>query len=467
MATVTFLGAAQEVTGSCHMLEAPAFGRILLDCGMHQGGNRVDREQKETFLFDPHTIDAVILSHAHLDHSGMLPKLVHDGYNGPIHCADATADLLHVMLLDSVHIYLGDLLRENRHLARKGKPLLEPEYTEEDVIKTLSLCQSHFYETEVSLSSDAKVKFYDAGHILGSAIVELSFSDKGKYKKIVFSGDLGNKSAVLMNDPTVLTKADLVLMEGTYGDRNHRPIEDTVAQLKEILCDTQKRGGNIMIPAFAVGRTQELLFYLGQLHREGLLDNWQVILDSPMAIEVTKVYDRWFKSLDSQEIELATPRAHSIIKDFIPRLFLSVSTENSMAVNNIAKGALIIAGSGMCTGGRIRHHFKQRIWDSRNTIIFCGYQAQGTLGRLLVDGKQHIKIFNETYNVKAQVETLGGFSAHAGQNELMNWVSNFDESTRVALVHGDPEALEALSQRLWKEKNIATDIPHLGHCIAF
>jgi metallo-beta-lactamase family protein len=467
MATVKFLGAAQEVTGSCHMFEAPAFGRILFDCGMHQGGNSVDRVQKESFLFDPHTIDAVILSHAHLDHSGMLPKLVHDGYNGPIHCADATADLLQVMLLDSVHIYLGDLMRENRYLARKGKPLLEPEYTEEDVIKTLSLCQSHIYETEVYLSSEATVKFYDAGHILGSAIVELSFNDKGKNKKVIFSGDLGNKSAVLMNDPTVLTKADLVLMEGTYGDRNHRPIEDTVNELKQILRDTQKRGGNIMIPAFAVGRTQELLFYLGQLHREGELDNWQVILDSPMAIEVTKVYDRWFKSLDSQEIEQATPKAHSIIKDFIPRLFLSVSTENSMAVNNITKGVLIIAGSGMCTGGRIRHHFKQRIWDSRNTIIFCGYQAQGTLGRLLVEGKKNIKIFNETYAVNAQIETLGGFSAHAGQQELIDWVANFDDSTRVILVHGDPVALEVLSQRLWNEKHIATDIPPLSHCIAF
>ncbi|WP_299074326.1 MBL fold metallo-hydrolase [uncultured Paraglaciecola sp.] len=383
MATVKFLGAAQEVTGSCHMLEAPAFGRILFDCGMHQGGNRVDREQTETFLFDPQSIDAVVLSHAHLDHSGLLPKLVHNGYKGPIYCADATADLLKVMLMDSVGIYLGDLKRENRQLARKGKPPLEPEYTEEDVQQALSLCQSHLYETKVLLCADTSLTFHDAGHILGSAIVELNFTDKGKTKTVVFSGDLGNKSAVLMNDPAVLKKADLVMMEGTYGDRNHRPIEDTVSQLKEILADTQKRGGNIMIPAFAVGRTQELLFYLGQLHREGVLDNWQVIVDSPMAIEVTKVYDRWFESLDSQEIEEATPKAHSIIKDFIPRLFLSVTTENSMAINNIKKGALIIAGSGMCTGGRIRHHFKQRIWDARNTIIFCGYQAQGTLGRLL------------------------------------------------------------------------------------
>jgi metallo-beta-lactamase family protein len=467
MATIKFFGAAQEVTGSCHMLDSMAYGRVLLDCGMHQGGSSVRRIQREHFPFEPSSVDAVVLSHAHLDHSGMLPTLVHKGFDGPIYCADATAELLQVMLLDSVGIYLGDLARDNRQLARKGKALLEPEYTEEDVHKTLCLCQSHNYQQSFNLSEHAKVTFHDAGHILGSAIVELNFDEKGRNKTLVFSGDLGNKSAVLMNDPTILTRADVVLMEGTYGDRNHRPIEDTVAQLKEILHDTHKRGGNIMIPAFAVGRTQELLFYLGQLQQEGELDNWQVILDSPMAIDVTKVYDRWFDSLDNDEIEQATPSARSIIKDFIPRLFLSVTPENSMAVNNIKKGAIILAGSGMCTGGRIRHHFKQRIWDSRNTVIFCGYQARGTLGRLLVDGKQNIKIFNESYVVKARIETLGGFSAHAGQRELMDWLTNFNDAPRVVLVHGDPEALDALSQKLWDEYNISADIPSTGQCIAF
>ncbi|GAA0859332.1 MBL fold metallo-hydrolase [Aliiglaciecola litoralis] len=449
------------------MLTSPALGTILLDCGMHQGGSWERRTQQEAFLFNPLSIDAVVLSHAHLDHSGMLPKLVHEGFTGPIYCADATADLLQIMLLDSVGIYLGDLERENRQRARKGKSLLEPSYTEEDVHATLSQCITKNYGEAFNLTEDGHVTFHDAGHILGSAIVEITFSERNKRKTLVFSGDLGNKSAVLMNDPAILTQADVVLMEGTYGDRNHRSIEDTVEQLITILEDTQKRGGNIMIPAFAVGRTQELLFYLGQLHHRGLLENWQVILDSPMAIEVTKVYDRWFDSLDNDEIEQATPSVHSLLKDFIPRLFLSVTPENSMAINKIKQGAIILAGSGMCTGGRIRHHFKQRIWDSRNTIIFCGFQAKGTLGRLLVDGKSMIKIFNDSYAVKAQIETLGGFSAHAGQLELIEWVSNFQSNPRIILVHGDPEALDCLSQKLWDEKGIESEIPILDQSIAF
>jgi metallo-beta-lactamase family protein len=467
MAVIKFLGAAQEVTGSCHMLETPAVGRILFDCGMHQGDKSAKNMSRDQFQFNPHTIDAVILSHAHLDHSGMLPKLVHEGFDGPIYCTNATAELLDIMLMDSVNIYQGDLERENRQRLRKGKEPLESEYDENDVLAVLELCKMQNYNEPVKISDKACLTFYDAGHILGSAIVELKFEDKGQSKTLVFSGDLGNKSAVLMKDPTVLNKADIVLMEGTYGDRNHRSIDDTVQQLKQILRDTEARGGNIMIPAFAVGRTQELLFYLGQLHQQGELKNWQVILDSPMAIKVSQVYDRWFKQLDSAEIEEASPSAHSILKDFIPRLFLSASPQDSMAVNNIKKGALIIAGSGMCTGGRIKHHFKQRIWDSRNTVIFCGYQARGTLGRLLVDGKKHIKLFNETFLVNANIETLGGFSAHAGQSELIEWLDNFDKSARFVLVHGEAEALEVLSQKLWEEKSIQTLIPVEGQTLAF
>lgn len=467
MATIRFCGGAQEVTGSCHLLESPALGRILLDCGMHQGGSALKRIQDEQFLFDPQQIDAVVLSHAHLDHSGMLLRLVHEGFNGRIICAAATAELLHVMLMDSVRIYLSDLERENIKRKRRGKKPLEAEYDEQDVLDTLRLCQSQPYLSPLKLSDQAKVVFHDAGHILGSAIVEIGFTEKGKHKTLVFSGDLGNKNAVLMNDPSILKSADILLMEGTYGDRDHRCIEDTLLELRDILRDTQQRGGNIMIPAFAVGRTQEILFYLGKLHQQGELKNWQVALDSPMAIEITKVYDNWFSALDKEEINEVSPLARSILKDFIPRLFLAATPEESMAINKIHKGVIIIAGSGMCTGGRIKHHFKQRIWDSRNTLIFCGFQAKGTLGRLLVDGKKHIKVFNEDFAVKAKVETLGGFSAHAGQSELVEWVGHFAPCTRVVLVHGEPEALDALSQRLWDELGVATDIPGIGQSIAF
>jgi len=467
MATITFHGAAQEVTGSCHMVESSSFGCVLLDCGMHQGGHNVERIQKEVFEFNPAKIDAVILSHAHLDHSGMLPKLVSQGFSGSIYCSRATVGLLDVMLKDSVGIYLGDLERENVRRARKGKEALLPEYTEVDVENTLKLCKGIEYKKEVEVLNGLTIQFQDAGHILGSAIVTLLIHEHGLHKKLVFSGDLGNKNAVLMKDPSIIEEADVVLMESTYGDRNHKEIEDTVEQLKTILVDTHARGGNIMIPAFAVGRTQEILFYLGTLHNEGLLKNWQVALDSPMAIEVTRVYDKWFRALDQDEIQAASPDARSILKDFIPNLYLSVSVEESIAINRIENGAIIIAGSGMCTGGRIRHHFKRRIWDSRNTIIFCGYQANGTLGRLLVDGKKHIKMFNDDFAVKAKIETLGGFSAHAGQDQLLEWLKGFKNKPSVVLVHGEPKALDALANRIWEDLNIRVKVPQRGESMVF
>ncbi|AEP31367.1 MBL fold metallo-hydrolase RNA specificity domain-containing protein [Brumicola nitratireducens] len=467
MATITFYGAAQEVTGSCHMVESSSFGRVLLDCGMHQGGHNVERMQKEEFEFNPNKIEAVILSHAHLDHCGMLPKLVNQGFCGHICCSSATQGLLGVMLRDSVGIYLSDLERENVRRARKGKKPLLPEYDDEDVVDTLALCKGVEYGKQVEVLNGLRVEFQDAGHILGSAIVSLFIDENNTSKKLVFSGDLGNKNAVLMKDPSIIEEADVVLMEGTYGDRNHRDIEDTVEQLKTILIDTEARGGNILIPAFAVGRTQEILFYLGTLHNEGLLKNWHVALDSPMAIEVTRVYDKWFRSLDQDEIQLATPLATSILEDFIPNLYLSVSVEESIAINRLKKGVIIIAGSGMCTGGRIRHHFKQRIWDSRNTIIFCGYQANGTLGRLIVDGKKHIKMFNDDFAVKAQIETLGGFSAHAGQDQLLDWLKGFKNKPSVVLVHGEPMALDALSTRIWQDLNIRVKVPARGESMVF
>lgn len=467
MARITFHGAAQEVTGSCHLLESAASGRVLLDCGMHQGGNAVDRVEKDKFRFDPAGIDAVVLSHAHLDHSGLLPKLIHQGFKGFIHCTEATAELLEIMLYDSIGLYERDLEHKNRQRQRRGKKKLAPEYVKSDVKKVLKACRICQYNKGQVLQDEAMLTFHDAGHILGSAIVEISFTEKGQKKTLVFSGDLGNKNAVLMKDPAVLGHADIVLMEGTYGNREHRTINDTVEQLRTVLQEAWRKKGNVMMPAFAVGRTQEFLFHLGCLFHEGKLDNWQIFLDSPMAIRVTDVYDRWLRLMDQNDIKELSDVHRQSLESFLPTLNLTATPEESMALNSIKNGAIIIAGSGMCTGGRIRHHFKHRIWNKRNTVIFAGFQAQGTLGRRLVDGNKHIKLYGEDYQVNAKIETLGGFSAHAGQSQLIEWISHFKNDPRVILVHGEAESLDILAQKLWDEKNIVADIPILDQTIAF
>jgi len=467
MATITFLGAAQEVTGSCHMLESPSVGRILLDCGMHQGGDAVERIQDEQFAFDPATIDAVVLSHAHLDHSGLLPRLVHEGFTGPVICTRATAELLEVMLNDSVGLYLRDLERTNIRNARRGRPELDPIYTMEDVEAVLKQCQGHRYGESVPLGESASLCFRDAGHILGSAIVEIILREQDEEKVLVFSGDLGKDDSVLMNEPARPTRADVLLVESTYGDREHRDEQDTVVQLREILRETWKIGGSVMIPAFAVGRTQDILFHLGCLHHQGELDNWEVFLDSPMAIAVTRIYDRWLKLLDGDDVRQLSDVHKSSLEKFLPTLNMAVSTEESMAINRLKGGAIIIAGSGMCTGGRIRHHFKQRIWDRRNTVIFTGYQARGTLGRVIVDGATNIRMFGEEYVVKARVETLGGLSAHAGQGQLLEWIAGFQPQPRTLLVHGEPNAQDVMAGKLWREQKLKVKIPSEGQSIVF
>lgn len=467
MATLTFHGASQQVTGSCYLLESPAIGRVLLDCGLQQGHDVIDHLHMQQFAFSPASIDAVILSHAHLDHSGMLPKLIHQGFNGKIYCTKATEDLLAIMLKDSAGLYERDLERENMRRQRSGKKLLKTEFTLQDVKKVLSLCDTTHYEIPITIGKKAHLTFFDAGHILGSSIVQLVLEEKSVSKTLVFSGDLGNKDSALMKNPVTLDYADVLLMEGTYGDRDHRCMADTLVELEEILANTWKKGGVVMIPAFAVGRTQELIFHLGCLYYEGKLDNWEIFLDSPMAISVTQVYDRWIKTLDKKDIKELNENDRQSLEKFLPNLKLSVTTEQSMAINRIKKGAIIIAGSGMCTGGRIRQHFKHRIWNRNNTIIFVGFQAEGTLGRILVDGKKNIKMFGEEFAVNAKIETLGCFSAHAGQSELIDWVSHFKSNPRLMLIHGEPRALDTLSQKLWDDHGIGSEIPTLGTSIAF
>ncbi|TGD73903.1 MBL fold metallo-hydrolase [Mangrovimicrobium sediminis] len=467
MASLTFLGAAREVTGSCHLLESPALGRVLLDCGMHQGGDAVKRIHEEEFAFDPATIDAVLLSHAHLDHSGLLARLYREGFRGRLLCTRATAALLDIMLHDAVGLYLRDLERENLRHVRRGQPEIDPVYDESDVEAVLGLCEGFPYGERIEVGEGGVVVFHDAGHILGSAIIEIVLNEGEHSKTLVFSGDLGKLDSVLMNPPQTLHKADVVLLESTYGDREHRCEEDSLEELRDILHDTWRQGGSVMIPAFAVGRTQDILFQLGLLHQQGELDNWQVFLDSPMAIAVTGVYDRWLKLLDHDEVRKLSDVHRASLEGFLPTLQMSREVEESMAINRIKGGAIIIAGSGMCTGGRIRHHLKQRIWDARNTLIFTGYQARGTLGRIIVDGARHIKLWGEDYVVKARVETLGGLSAHAGQSGLVDWISQFQPVPQVMLVHGEFEAQEALAERLWRERKLHVDIPRRGQRMEF
>ncbi len=434
---------------------------------MHQGGDAVSRMGDESFAFDPGKISAVVLSHAHLDHSGLLPRLYEAGFRGPVYCTHATADLLRIMLNDAVGLYLRDLERENRRRARAGAPPRKPAYDQEHVDGFLAACQGRDYGLPISIGPQATLCFYDAGHILGAAISELRINEQGVEKRLVYSGDLGKQDSVLMRPPQPLAEADLLVMESTYGDREHKDEKNTLTELRDILSATWHRGGSVMIPSFAVERTQEILFYLGLLYQNGDLAPWQVFLDSPMAIEVTRVYDRWLELLDDEDLDKLGPTARTSLESVLPNLHLTADTEASMAINRIKGGAIIIAGSGMCTGGRIRHHFKQRIWDANNTVIFVGFQARGTLGRVLVDGARRVRMFGDDFAVKARIETLGGLSAHAGQSDLVAWAGGFQDRPRTVLVHGEPHAQDALAERLQRELGLTVDIPQRRERLEF
>ncbi len=459
---ITFHGAAQEVTGSCHLLETGG-KRYLLDCGIHQG----EQSEQQDFAFDPASIHAVVLSHAHLDHSGMLPRLVRGGFSGPIYCTPGSERLLKILLEDAVSLYLRDLEYDNLRRERAGKEPLLPMYERVDVENTLELVEPQDYGQPLIIEKGVELRFHDAGHILGSAIVELVLGEGGERKTLVFSGDLGNPDTSLMPDPTRLKKADIVLMEGTYGDRNHRSFDDTIAEFEEILKVAAENGGNLLIPAFAVGRTQELLFQLGILYHQGKLHGWQVFLDSPMGGAVTEVYDRMRHDWHAKDRELMQKFSSRSLKEFLPSLTITASVEESMLINKVKSGAIIIAGSGMCTGGRIRHHFKHRLWQKNTHVLFVGYQAQGTLGRILVNGVKKLKLFGQELLVRAQIHTLGGFSAHAGQRQLLDWAAAFETDPRFFLVHGEPEALKALAEVLWREHQIEATVAVRGSGVHF
>lgn len=464
-ASLTFIGAAQQVTGSCYLLNINQ-QQLLLDCGMVQGADQVREWHKFRFPFKPNEIDAVILSHAHIDHSGLLPLLVSKGFSGKIFCTPGTAEIVPVLLKDSVNLYLKDLEWQNRKAARSGKKIQDPVMTIKDAERVSQLLCTLAYQKRGFPLPGVELEFADAGHILGSAIVQLWLKGKQAMRKLVFSGDLGNPATVLLPEPTPIAQADIVLMESTYGNRDHQPLSNTVEEFAQALAQAYDEGGNVFIPAFALGRSQEILYYLALLHRQGRLKQRVVFLDSPMAISITKIYNEYLHKLDQQDLDRIGYHPGMTLQQLLPMLKLSETVEDSMAINRVAQGAIIIAGSGMCNGGRIVHHLKHNLWKNTNHLIFVGFQARGTLGRRLVDGEKRVRMFGQDIVVKAQVHTIGGFSAHAGQSELLQWAAAINGEPEFYLVHGEPEAQLVLQQKL-AEQGITASIPVKGDVLTF
>ncbi len=439
---ITFCGAASGVTGSCHMISTEHH-KILLDCGQFQGGEDPDKLNREDFPFDPAEIDCVVLSHAHIDHCGRLPVLVKRGFKGLIYCTDATAALLDVMLKDAAHICEQDAERENRKRTRAGLPLIEPLYDTNEALDTLKHVEPVIYDTLVVLNEEMKIVFNDAGHILGSAIIELWVTEGERTSKLVFSGDIGMGGRPIINDPTIIKKADYVIMECTYGNRLHEPNTESVDRLMNIVATTAERGGNTVIPSFAVGRTQELLYQFNKVYDGNTpftprLKNVPVYVDSPMAVTATEVFRENAQAYNEEMREYVLSGDHPL--DF-QGIHFSKTSEESQAINIDTTPKVIISASGMCDAGRVRHHLKHNLWNPKASVVFVGYQAEGTLGRLLLDGASEVKLFGEAIAVNAQIHNLQGFSGHADRDGLFKWLSGFQHKPQeIFLVHGEEDS---------------------------
>ena len=439
---ITFCGAASGVTGSCHLIETEKY-KVLLDCGQFQGGDDPEKMNRAPFPFNPAEIDCVILSHAHVDHCGRLPLLVKRGFKGLIYCVDATADLVDVMLKDCAHIHEQDAERDNRKNARAGRPVTEPLYDTIDAMDTIKHLEPVIYDTLVILNEQMKVVFNDAGHILGSAIIELWVTEGESTSKLVFSGDIGTKDRPIINDPTIIKKADYVIMEATYGNRLHEPASESVDRLLNIIAETAERGGNTVIPSFAVGRTQELLYQLNKVYDGNTpftkrLKDVPVYVDSPMSVTATEVFRANAQAYNEEMKDYILSGDHPL--DFKGLVFAKTSDE-SKQINVDTTPKVIISASGMCDAGRIRHHLKHNLWNAKNSIVFVGYQAEGTLGRLILDGATEVKIMGEAIAVNAQIHNLEGFSGHADRDGLFEWLSGFQQKPqKIFLVHGEEES---------------------------
>jgi metallo-beta-lactamase family protein len=455
---LTFNGAAGMVTGSCYLLEA-AGEKILVDCGMFQGTKEITRLNYEPFKFKPKEVSYLLLTHAHIDHSGLIPKLVKEGFRGRIIATPPTVDLAKIMLEDAAKVNLDETLNENKRRLRIGLEPRKPLYVVEDVKAASKFFQKVGYDTPHKLTDRLTMTFRNAGHILGSSIIELSVSEAGKTEKIVFSGDLGQWDTPIVSDPTLIGEADFVLVESTYGDRPRMGTAIREDLLSKEVQSTFKRGGKLMIPSFAVERTQELLYYLHRLVRDGKFPAEKVFLDSPLAISATEVFN---KNMDYFSPELRKEFSDPFTFN---RLQYLRSAEESQTMNSYGQPCIIIAGSGMCTAGRIRHHLKHNLWKPQNTLLFVGYQAEGTLGRFILEGAKVVKMMGIEVAVKAKVGQIDSFSSHADAGELVRWVKGFQKKPKkIFVVHGETASSGALASNL-NGLGFETHIPVLGETV--
>ena len=457
---LTFIGANHEVTGSCHCLEACG-KKILVDYGMEQGGNVYENAELPFAIPD---VDYILITHAHIDHTGLLPLLYAEGFRGQIFATQATCDLCNIMLKDSAHIQEMEAEWKNRKARRAGKPEVEPLYTINDAQGVLTHFVPCHYKDVLTLTDGLRIRFTDVGHLLGSASIEVWMEEEGVEKKIVFSGDIGNKNKPLIKNPSYIDEADYVVMECTYGDRTHDRTHEHIEELAQILQETLDRGGNLVIPAFAVGRTQEILSFMRKIKEEKLIkghDDFEVYVDSPLAVEATQVFTKnIMECYDEEAMDLVNRGINPI---GFPGLKLSITSEDSKNINFDMTPKVIISAAGMCDAGRIRHHLKHNLWRPECTILFAGYQAVGTLGRSLLEGAQVVKLFGETIDVEAHIEKLDGISGHADMNGLITWVSAFKEKpSQVFLVHGDDDVCTSFAGLLHTDYGFETAAPFSG-----
>lgn len=466
---ITFLGATKTVTGSNFLLEA-AGKKIIIDCGLYQGKALEERENYEDFAYNVQDIDFMLLTHAHIDHSGKIPKLYNDGYRNPIYATKATCDLCSIMLPDSGHIQEMENEWKNRKRMRSGKKALPPLYTAEDAIKCLEIFKPVKYDEIIELDENINVRFNDAGHMLGSSIIEVWVKEEGETKKIVFTGDLGNNDIPLLGAPTMIETADFLVMESTYGGRLHMRNDDKAEIFLNIVAETLDKGGNVIIPSFAVGRTQEILYEINKLkenrHDEEFMKEYEklmrapVYVDSPLAISATEIF-RQNTDLFDEDVRQRIESGDNPLE--FPGLQFTRTADESRALNENNIPSIIISASGMCEVGRIKHHLKHNLWDPKNTILFVGYQAPGTLGAKIVGGEKKVKIFGEEVAVNARIEYIEGYSGHADQEWLLNFIYSFIHKPKhIFLVHGEPEGQKILKDKILETANIPVTIPDYG-----